>query len=62
MAELMNTAEAADHLGLSPGYLGNLRCWKRGPRWRRIGAREVRYDIVDLDKWRDRRRADRREP
>jgi hypothetical protein len=51
MAELKNTAEAADHLGLTPGYLTNLRCWGIGPRWRRICARNVGYDVADLDSW-----------
>lgn len=62
MAETKNTAEAADHLGLTPGYLTNLRCWGTGPRWRRIGARNVGYDVADLDEWRDRRRINRKEP
>ena len=55
MAKLMTTAEAARHLGVSPGYLTNLRCWGTGPRWRRIEGRGVRYDAADLDDWNKRR-------
>jgi hypothetical protein len=52
MTEPMTTAEAARHLGVSPGHLTTLRCWGIGPRWRRVGARGVRYDPADLDEWR----------
>ena len=48
---LMTTAEAARHLGISPGHLSSLRCWGLGPRWRRIGAKNVRYERADLDAW-----------
>jgi hypothetical protein len=56
---MMTTAEAARHLGVSPGYLTNLRCWGTGPRCRRVGDRGVRYSRADLDEWRDRRRTRR---
>jgi hypothetical protein len=62
MAETKNTAEAADHLGLTPGYLTNLRCWGIGPRWRRVGARRVGYDLADLDSWAAQRQAERTRP
>jgi hypothetical protein len=55
MPELMTTAEAGRHIGVSPGYLTNLRCWGTGPDWRRVGARSVRYARVDLDAWKKRR-------
>ena len=53
MEEPMTTAEAARHLGINPGYLTNLRCWRTGPRWRRVGTRGVRYEIADLNDWRE---------
>jgi hypothetical protein len=55
MPELMTTAEAARHIGVSPGYLTNLRCWGTGPRCSRVGARNVRYVRADLDAWKERR-------
>jgi hypothetical protein len=60
MPDPMPTAEAARRLGVSPGYLTNLRCWGTGPRWRRAGARGVRYAVADLDEWRDRRQSGRK--
>lgn len=55
MAELMTTGEAARHLGVSPQYLSNLRCWGTGPAWQRVGARGVRYARTGLDEWSSRR-------
>ena len=56
---LMTTAAAARQLGVSPGYLTNLRCWGTGPRCRRVGVRGVRYARADLDDWCDSRRTRR---
>lgn len=55
MPELLTTAEAARHLGVSPGHLTSLRCWGTGPTWRRVGARGVRYARPDLNDWKNRR-------
>ena len=57
MTDLMTTAEAARHLGVSPGYLTNLRCWGTGPRWRRGERGRVTYRPSDLDDWRAERQA-----
>lgn len=61
MADLLTTGDAARHLGLSPQYLTNLRVWRTGPRWLRVGKHGVRYTRADLDAWRDRARKNRRE-
>ena len=45
-----NTAEAAAHLGLSPGTLEVWRSLGRGPRYRKFGRR-VMYAIFDLDSY-----------
>lgn len=44
----LNTPEAADYLGLSPGTLEVWRSLGRGPRYRKFGRR-VLYEIQDLD-------------
>ena len=48
MQGLLNTKEAAEKLGLSPGTLEVWRCLGKGPRYIKIGRR-VGYDLKDLD-------------
>ena len=48
MQGLLNTKEAAERLGLSPGTLEVWRCLGKGPRYIKIGRR-VGYDANDLD-------------
>lgn len=45
---LLSTKEAAAHLGLSPRTLDFWRHRGCGPRWRRIGAKAIRYALEDL--------------
>ncbi|PHY12853.1 hypothetical protein CSW58_09805 [Caulobacter sp. B11] len=53
--EFLATPDAAAFLGLSTGYLENLRVSGNGPRWHRLGAKAVRYRRADLLKWADAR-------
>lgn len=49
---LLSTAEAADHLGTTQGYLANMRHFGRGPRWSSPVGKTVAYRRTDLDEWR----------
>lgn len=52
-------AEAATYISMSRSFLrqspmnGNRENRTPGPRWRRMGARSVRYMIEELDAWLD---------
>ena len=46
----LDTARAADYLGLSKTYLDKLRCFGGGPRFAKIGRRVI-YRVSDLDAW-----------
>lgn len=43
--------EVATGYGLSTGHLANLRCKKMGPKYFKVGARKVLYDVIDVDRW-----------
>ncbi|MEW9570541.1 helix-turn-helix transcriptional regulator [Rhodanobacter sp. Si-c] len=45
---LVTDIEAAAILGIQPRTLRNWRALKKGPVFRRIGARAIRYHIADL--------------
>lgn len=44
--KLLTTAEAAEYLGMSTGWLNNQRYLGRGPRYVKMG--HVRYSFIDL--------------
>ena len=44
----LNTQEAAQFLGLQANTLEGWRCYKRGPKYSKVGRR-VMYDINDLE-------------
>lgn len=46
--DLIDEREAAAILGVSRKTLLNWRALRRGPRYRKIGARLVRYHVADL--------------
>lgn len=46
--DLVDERHAADLLGTSPKTLQNWRALRKGPRYRKIGARLVRYHVADL--------------
>lgn len=48
---LLSTAEAADVLGVSARALRDWRDRERGPPYRRIGARLIRYHEAELLAW-----------
>ena len=47
---LLDTAAAAERLGVSPSFLAKARMQGTGPRYRKLG-RAVRYAQADLDHW-----------
>ena len=49
-SRLLNTAQAADYLGLSISFLNKARLTGSGPTYRKIG-RNVRYEPTELDGW-----------
>lgn len=53
--EVLNTGEAAAHLGLAASTLEKLRVYGDGPAYFKVG-RSVRYRPSDLDEWLDRHR------
>lgn len=50
-AKLIDTADAAELLGLAPRTLMRWRVERSGPTFIRIGNRSVRYRPSDLDAW-----------
>ncbi|MDY3811007.1 helix-turn-helix domain-containing protein [Desulfovibrio porci] len=54
---LLNTAQAAEFLSLSPITLNIMRSECRGPAYLKFG-RTVRYDAADLEVWLESRRID----
>ena len=50
MKKLMNAAQAARWLGMSPSYLSKARMNGSGPPYLKIGTR-VLYDEADLSAW-----------
>ena len=50
--ELLRTAEAAEHCGISESTFEKLRCYGGGPTYIKIGRRVV-YELRELDRWID---------
>jgi len=50
MREHLTTEQAAEYLGVSPGWLANARCRGDGPPFYKLG-RAVRYIRAALDEW-----------
>ncbi len=46
---------AAELTGLSKDYLKQLRRLRKGPKWWRTATGEVRYWVIDIEKWMSRR-------
>lgn len=46
--DLVDETRAAETLGVSAKTLQNWRALRKGPRYRKIGARLVRYHVDDL--------------
>lgn len=51
MTELLKADEAARWLGVHPVTLAAWRSRGEGPKWIKIGARNVRYRSNDIEKW-----------
>jgi hypothetical protein len=59
----MDTPAAAQFLAVTPNYLANLRCYRRGPRWCRCPETgRPRYAEADLREWAAARAARRHAP
>lgn len=56
----MNVQEAATYVGVTPGYLNNMRHNKKGPHFTKKGHRVV-YAAADLDAWNETRKEKRTE-
>ena len=54
---VLNDIQAAAYLGLAPQTLRNMRSYRRGPCYHRLGRRIV-YKISDLEKYLAERRVD----
>lgn len=50
--KLLDTAQAAHHLGYSVSALETWRCEGKGPKYLKL-HRRVRYRLSDLDAWLD---------
>lgn len=47
--DLIDEREVAARLGVAVRTLRNWRALRKGPRYRKIGARLVRYHVADLE-------------
>jgi predicted DNA-binding transcriptional regulator AlpA len=56
MGTHLNTAQAAEWLGLEESTLRDWRSDRKGPPYIKISARCIRYAMEDLVKWRNDRR------
>ena len=50
MKKKVNTAQAAEYLGLRPNTLEIWRCRNKGPKYMKLGRR-VLYDVADLEEF-----------
>ena len=48
---ILRTQAAATYCGLSPSTLEKMRSRGDGPRFVRLPAKSVGYDLADLDAW-----------
>lgn len=48
---LLREKEVAERLGISLLTIRKWRVFGRGPRFRKLGGRAVRYDPADVDRW-----------
>ena len=50
---LLKSTEIASQLGVSVGFLADLRRRGQGPVWRRLSSRAIRYSPADVGHWLD---------
>lgn len=48
--KMLNVVEVVQTYGLAKGTLNNLRSWKRGPKYYKVGKR-VLYKPADVERW-----------
>jgi predicted DNA-binding transcriptional regulator AlpA len=51
MSHLLTIEDAAAQLGVTRGYLAQLRVTGKGPAFRAITPRTIRYAQEDIDAW-----------
>lgn len=60
---ILRQREAAQYIGLAESTLEKFRCIGGGPRFVRLGARAIGYDVADLAQWlEERKRSNTSEP
>jgi predicted DNA-binding transcriptional regulator AlpA len=50
---LLTSAEVGEWIGVTPAALSAMRFKGRGPRYRKLGSRTIRYDENDVQDWID---------
>jgi len=53
---MLTTREAAAALGVEPQTLNIWRRDNKGPVYHRVGTRAIRYNLADIEEFRDRHR------
>jgi predicted DNA-binding transcriptional regulator AlpA len=48
MEKLINTQQVAEMLGVKPITVKLWRVKGQGPRWKKVGAKAVRYSVADV--------------
>lgn len=49
--DLLSDRQVAALLGLAPNTLRHWRCRAHGPAWVRVGARTIRYERAEVERW-----------
>jgi predicted DNA-binding transcriptional regulator AlpA len=66
MKQRLNTQEAAEYVGVTKRMLQDLRTSGGGPRFMKLSSKTIRYDLIDIDIWIERKKrrstVDKEEP
>lgn len=61
LSQTLNEKQLCEALGISPKTAQAWRHQGRGPAWYRLGKRLVRYDVADVEEWKNRQRVEGRD-